>query len=273
MTGKLIPRKASTGMKVKDIFPAFPPRDDMQNFLYLYRPAFPASLELHFGLSDSTVLLCEAPVRWAPSQRQGHRIPDLLIAFNVDRASAVEQMGYSIKDQGKPPDFVLEIASPTTGQNDYTDKRADYANFGVPEYWRFDASGGQFHDAPMAGDLLVDGVYRPIEIFRTDESHLWGHSNVLNLDLCWEDGQLRWWDPAAQRYLETHDEVAEGRLAEREGRIAEREGRIAEREGRITEREGRLAAEARAESERESRLQAEARVQEMEEELRRLRSP
>ena len=254
MTGNLIPQDTAAGIKEK--FPVFPPRDDMQNFFHLNRPGHPAALDLHFGVSNSTVVMCEAPVRWTPRQQQGHRIPDLLVAFNSDRAVAVRQMGYSIRDQGKPPDFVLEIASQSTGEKDYEDKRVDYAAFGIPEYWRFDSSGGRYHDAPLAGDRLVDGEYQPIEIVRAGESRLWGYSAVLNLVLCWEEGQLRWWDPVAQEYLETHDEQAEGRIAEREGRIVEREGRI--------------AAEARADSEREARIRAEVRVRELEEELRRL---
>ena len=43
-----------------------------------------------------------------------------------------------------------------------------------------------------------------------------GHSAVLNLDLCWEDGHLRWYDPVAGRYLRTYDQEAEGRLAAEE---------------------------------------------------------
>lgn len=230
MTGKLIRQGTSAG--TKDKFPDFPPRDDMQNFLHLYRPGHSAALERHFGISNSTVVLCEAPLRWTPGQRQGHRVPDLLVAFNADRGVAVEQMGYSIGGQGKPPDFVLEVASPTTGEEDYTDKRKDYAAFGVPEYWRFDSSGGRFHDAPLAGDRLMDGAYQPIEIVQTDETSLWGRSEVLNLYLCWEGGQLRWWDPVAQRYLDTHDEEAEGRIAEREARI-QAEARIRELEAEI----------------------------------------
>ena len=107
----------------------------------------------------------------------------------------------------------------------------------------------------LAGDTLVDGIYRPIDIHRTDETRYWGRSAVLNLSLCWEEGQLRWWDPVAELYLETHDEEAEGRIAERQGRIAEQQGRIAERQSR-------MAAEVRADS-------AEARVRELEAELRR----
>ena len=80
--------------------------------------------------------------------------PDLLVAFGVDRALAVGQMGFSVRHQGKPPDFVLEVASPTTGRRDYTQKRNDYAAFSIPEYWRFDPSGGRHYDASLAGDRL-----------------------------------------------------------------------------------------------------------------------
>ena len=106
------------------------------------------------------------------------------------------------------------MASVTTGQDVYTRKRDDYAAFGVPEYWRFDPSGGEYyHDAPLAGDHLVDGVYQPIEVVQFGDSSYRGHSAALGLDLCWENGQLRWYDPASGRYLLTYGEVTEGRLA------------------------------------------------------------
>ena len=173
----------------------FPPRDDMQNSLHLNQPAHQAILRQHFGSYDTTIVLSEIPVRWFPGQTEGHRIPDLLIAFDVDFSLAVLQMGYSIQDQGKPPDFVLEIASPTTGRRDYTRKRNDYAAFRIPEYWRFDPSGGRHHDASLAGDLLVEGTYQPAGIQEMGPGHLHGHSDALGLDLCWEDGRLKWWDP------------------------------------------------------------------------------
>ena len=135
MTSKLIRQKTPAGVKEK--FPEFPPRDDMQNFLHLNRPGYPTALDRHFGLSDSTVVMCEAPLRWRPGQRRGHRIPDLLIAFNVDRAAATFQMGYSISEQGKPPDFVLEVASSSTGEKDYEEKRDAYAKFRRPRVLAF----------------------------------------------------------------------------------------------------------------------------------------
>ena len=246
MTSKLGQQSGNAG--TLEVFPDFPPRDDMQNSLHLDDPAHQAALTQHLGNYDTTIVLSEIPVRWTPSQSRGHRIPDLLVAFGVDRAQAVEQNGYSIQDQGKPPDFVLEIASVRTAENDYTDKRVDYANFGIPEYWRFDPTGNQRYDAPLAGDRLAEGAYQPIEIVEVEPEHLHGHSSALNLALCWDHGQLRLYDPVAQRHLMTFAE--------------EREARVAERDARIAERDARIAAENRAEA-------AEARMRELEEELKR----
>ena len=209
-------------------------------------------------------------------------VPDLIIAFNVDRAAIIEQWGYSIEDRGKPPDFVLETASAISPiwpelpempelpdlrkrpdiqarhvPNDYAERRNDYAAFGIPEYWRFDPTGGQYYETGLAGDRLVDGVYQPITIVHTDATHHCGHSEVLNLDLCWENGELRWWDPVEKRYLRTHQE--------------EKHGRITAEVRAESERQERLQAQAQAQSERQARLEAEARTQELEEELRRQR--
>ena len=159
------------------------------------------------------------------SQRRGLRVPDLLVAFGVDHACIIYRHGYSIEEQSKPPDFVLDVASVTTGRNDYTRKRGDYAAFGVPEYWRFDPSGGEYHDAPLAGDHLVDGVYHPIEVVQFGETHYRGRSAELGLDLCWEDGQLRWYDPASGRYLLAYSEVASERDAALE-RVRELEDQV-----------------------------------------------
>ena len=176
-------------------FPEYPPRDDMQNPIHLHDPGYQAALRRHFGASDTTIVMGEVPVARTASQRQGVRIPDLLIAFGVDRAGIIGQRGYAIEQQGKPPDFVLEIASETTGRNDYTAKRDDYAGYGIPEYWRFDPSGGQYHGTHLAADRLVEGLYQPFDIVTVDEFYYWGHSEVLGLDVCWENGHLRWYDP------------------------------------------------------------------------------
>ena len=85
------------------------------------------------------------------------------------------------------------------------------------------------YDVPLVGDRLVDGQYQPMEIHRTDASHLWGHSDVLNLALCWEEGRLRWWDPVARRYLLTFDETDDERIAA-EARVRELEAELERRQ-------------------------------------------
>ena len=237
MNRKLIRHTPSTNDKGQ--FPDLPPRDDMNNPLYLYLPGYLTTLRRHFGSLDTTLVISETPLGWQYSQREGILIPDLLVAFDVDPVAVIARRGYAIEEQGKAPDFVLEVASESTGQQDEGRKRTGYAAYGVQEYWRFDSSGGEYHRRPLAGDTLADGEYRPITVHRNDDTHYWGRSAALNLSLCWEDGQLRWWDPAAERYLETHDEEADGRIAERQGRLAEQEARLTA-EARVRELEAEL---------------------------------
>ncbi len=221
-------------------FPEFPPRDDMQNPLHLYRPSYIYALELFLGNPDTTIVLAEVPLAWTPGQTTGVRRPDLLIADNINRAEIIEQRGYAIERQGKAPDFALEVASLTTGQTDYTAKRRDYEAYGVLEYWRFDPSGGIYHDAPLAGDRLAGESYEPIEIERTGERSYQGYSEFLRLRVCWEDGELRWFDPGTQSYIRTHaDEVDRADNAERRADNAERRADNAKRRADSAEAENR----------------------------------
>ena len=136
--------------------------------------------------------------------------------------------GYVISEVGKPPDLVLEVGSESTGRRDYTDKREGYAGYGVREYWRFDPSGGEYHDAPLAGDTLVDGRYEPIEIVVEPNGRHWGYSEVLGLEFWWDDGILRFRDPASGEFLPTLNEAEEARQAA-ERRIAELEAELGRR--------------------------------------------
>ena len=235
-------------------FPDFPPRDDMQNTIYLNQPGHQAALMLHFGAAETTLVHSEIPLGWQTSDRAGLLVPDLMIAFGVDRADIIAQNGYSIDVRGKPPEFVLEIASVHTALNDERGKRIGYAEYGVPEYWRFDPTGGARYRTGLAGDALTPaGDYQPIAIHQVDADRYWGHSEVLNLDICWEYGQLRWYDPVGQRYLLTHHEEAEGR------RVAELRVDL-EYEARTRAEAARAEAELRADAEQAARAEAELRA-------------
>ena len=166
-------------------------------------------------------------------------VPDIVFAQGVNADVIVNiQNGYVIEDVGKPPDLVLEVASPSTGRRDYTVKRDGYARLGVGEYWRFDPSGGEYHDAPLAGDLLVDGAYEPIELVHEADGSIWGRSAALGLDLHWVEGGLRFYDYEGGRFLLDHEELKR-QWVEAEGARAEAERRA--------DMEARARAEAEAE--------------------------
>ena len=56
------------------------------------------------------------------------------------------------------------------------------------------------------------------------EGQLCQHSAALGLNLCWEDGQLRWYDPASGRYLLTYDAALE-RVRDLEDQVRRLQGR------------------------------------------------
>ena len=229
-------------------FPDFPPRQDMQNWLYLYRRSFPTALTIYLGSPETTVTGCEIPlspgvgVSW-----RDVRIPDMMVSRNSNLELVAEQRGYAIDSQGKPPDFVLEIASLTTGEMDYTEKRSDYERYGVPEYWRFDPTRGAYHDAALAGDRLVDGKYESIPIEWLDDNRCRGYSDALGLYLCWEYGELLWYDPAAEAYLQTHEadyaraDSAEARAEQEAERADSAEARAAHAEAELLRLRQQLA--------------------------------
>ena len=117
----------------------------------------------------------------------------------------------------KPPDWVLEVASPTTGREDINRKPGVYAHIGVPEYWRFDPSGGRYHGEPMSGSILVGGEYQAVELTTDPDGVLKGYSPVLGLSLAWDEGWPRFYDPSTGTYLENWREAV-ARAAEAEAR-------------------------------------------------------
>jgi len=185
MTTKPVASPSEPGAIIQ--FPDVPP-EEVTGYHHVNFPGYPGALSLHFGNPETTVILSEIAAALMPTRdRRGVRYPDLLIAFNANPAAIIPRNGYLIPEQGKPPDFVLEVASESTGDIDEDEKRLDYARMRVPEYWRFDPSGGDWHSSHLVGDRLVGEEYQPIAITRLDDEHDWGHSEALNLDLGWEE--------------------------------------------------------------------------------------
>ena len=224
-----------------------PPREpDMQQDQRIYD--FRSILRLSLAHRDDVLIAGGGYLRREAGNASEQLAPDCVVAFGVNPRGIVERNGYVISEVGKPPDFLLEVASRSTGRRDYTVKREAYAGYGVQEYWRFDRTGGRYHDAALAGDTLVEGRYRSVPINRDPDGLLWGYSEVLDLELCWDRGEFRLRDHVTKEFLPTPEE---------------------ERSMRQAAEAGRHVAEAEREAERQARLAAEERIRLLEAELER----
>ena len=236
-----------------------------------------ASRFTDFDQRPDTFLSSNTIICYDPDDLNVRVSPDVYLAFGVDSHAIRSRKLYLPWEAGKPPDWVLEVASVSTGRQDVVRKRDLYARIGVPEYWRFDPTEqGKYHGQRLAGDRLVAGAYEPISLTTAPDGILKGYSEVLRLSLCWDAGWPRFYDPATASYLESWQEVwvsreiAELRASEAEFRVTEFETRATEAETRSTEAEILAAdAETRVADERARRRAAESELRQLREQLRR----
>ena len=89
--------------------------EDMTSFDHLTLNGSGHHLVQHLGNPQTTLVAGERYITREPGAPAEDRMaPDLLVAFNADLQAYRDSNGYIISEQGKPPDFVLEIASRST---------------------------------------------------------------------------------------------------------------------------------------------------------------
>ena len=144
--------------------------------------------------------------------------PDCYVAFDVDVDIILHHNTYRIWAVGKPPDFVLEIGSKSTAARDRNAKRTLYAQIGVGEYWRYDPTDNSEHyGEPLVGEHLVNGEYQRLPIAPDAAGRPRAHSPTLGLDLVWDNGRLRFYNPVTGEWLRSYDdEIAAREAAEAE---------------------------------------------------------
>ena len=167
--------------------------------------------------------------------------PDVFVVFGVEDRM---RMSYKVWEEGKGPDFVLEVASPGTWREDVGRKRDVYARLGVREYWLYDPMGEHLEPA-LQGNRLMDGEYERQPLLESRDGRLGLRSGTLGLELWAEGRKMRFRDPKTGQDLLGHHE--EHDRAEREA-AARRSAEVrAEREAAARRQEvaARRAAEAR----------------------------
>ena len=231
MTTKNTSQLATAGYRL----PEPPPRepDEVTAFDHIYKSASHQRLARFFGNPETTLVEYDRWIVASPeATRSGRRRPDMLVAFNVSAEMYAEQNGYIISEQGRPPDFVIEVASPSTASNDTGVKRDHYAALGIPEYWRFDSTGRDYGER-LAGEALDGDTYGPLPVEEIAPGILQGYSPALGLLIRWEYGRLEWWDPQTEAPIPRwEDALARADAAEGNLSLAEERLRLAEEENR-----------------------------------------
>ena len=213
-----------------------PKMDEMTTYEHISATGNAHYLIDHFGNPETTLVKSD---RYLQAARDVHsserRLPDLLIAFDADPELYEANNGYVVSEQGKPPDFVMEVASRGTWRRDRYAKREDYQAMGIPEYWRFDETGGYYGER-LAGEVLVEVEYRPAAIETVEEGVLQGYSPALKLNVRWECGELMWHNPATGRYIDTLQSEREAHAQTEQARLRA-EARVLELEERLRQRD------------------------------------
>lgn len=118
--------------------------------------------------------------------------PDCYVVFGADPEMATTHNSYRVWQWGKPPDFVVEVASPSTASADLHRKRDIYERIGALEYWRIDPTGGDWYGQPLAAERLVNGVYVPYPLHENEDGDIWARSEVLGIDFYWRNDRRIW---------------------------------------------------------------------------------
>ena len=100
--------------------------------------------------------------------------PDVFVVHGVEKK---RRRTYLIWEEGKTPDFVLEVSSRRTYRNDLEDEKALYATvLEVKEYYIYDPEGKI--QPNFIGYERIDGVYHEIDFVNSRLP-----SSVLGLEL------------------------------------------------------------------------------------------
>jgi Uma2 family endonuclease len=141
--------------------------------------------------------------------RQGD--PEAVVAPGVFVALGVakhKRNSYRVWEEGKAPDFVLEITSNATYDKDQGAKVGIYSLMKVREYFQYDPTR-DYLQPPLQGLRLAGRGYEPLPPKTLPDGALAIYSEVLGLELrlLAENGELRLFDPAAQSLLRSHAEA------------------------------------------------------------------
>jgi Uma2 family endonuclease len=150
--------------------------------------------------------------------------PDVFVVKGIEKR---QRRSYKVWQEGKYPDFVLEITSKSTVNEDQGSKKGLYAFWGVQEYFQYDPTA-DYLEPQLQGFRLLDGNYDPISEMPLEQPGDYSlSSQVLGIDLSLKNQELKFFETASGKQLLGHKETE---FARRQAELrAEQEAQRADR--------------------------------------------
>lgn len=146
-------------------------------------------LGLHFKAMGRVIYLAEEMAVVYPGAEVF--TPDVLAVLDVEQPEDDERMAWVVADEGKGPDFVLEVLHRGDRKKDLVDNVVRYASLGISEYFIYDRAKQQIH-----GYRLASREARRYQHIVPQAGRY--SSAVLGLDLVLQRGSLRFYQGMAE---------------------------------------------------------------------------
>ncbi len=191
------------------------------------------TLENHFTQRPEVYVSGDILMYYMEGQPQKVVSPDVLVTFGIGQKP---RLTYKVWEEGKIPNFVMEMSSKTTYQKDLGEKMTLYASLGIRDYVLYDAEG-LYLPTPLMGFTLADGSY--VEMSSNADAGI--YSEALGLEFRVRDMDCGIYDPVSEAWLQTAAEAAEARAETAEARAETAEAEAAQ----LREQLARLQAHSR----------------------------
>lgn len=195
-------------------------------------------LETFYAENDDVYVSGNLLIYDIPGKTTRSISPDIMVVFGIEKKM---RRTYKVWEEGKAPDFVMEVSSKGTYRNDLTRKKNRYAHIGVREYFLYDPERSYLSDSLIGYRLNNDGKYDSIP--STDNSGK--ISTVLGIEFRIQGYDMGLYNLSSGEWLQTEAEKA-NEIAEKASKNAEKANEIArqEAERRKQEAEARQKVEA-----------------------------
>lgn len=160
--------------------------------------------------------------------------PDVFVIFGIPK---IKRMSYKLwEENNKAPDFILEITSRKTQENDEIEKPRKYLDLGVKEYFQYDPTGDYLPEQ-LKGRQLSEGKYKTLtkQIYSDTEEGI--YSEVLGLELRLKDGELRFYDPITRKKLLSYQETE---LARQQAELARQQAELERQQAELARQQAEL---------------------------------